>query len=70
MQCNYEKHASVQFGILSTASLHLYFVMTINFFVDGSRMDVHQQSSEPTFYGGTKNFFGDCCKIQEDRKHV
>jgi hypothetical protein len=37
-----KKHAFVQFEILSTTSLHLYFVMTINFFADGSRMDVHR----------------------------
>jgi hypothetical protein len=43
MQCNYEKKlASVQFEILSTSSFHLYFVMTIILFVDGSRMDVHR----------------------------
>jgi hypothetical protein len=27
-----KKHASVQFEILSIASFHIYFVMTINFF--------------------------------------
>jgi hypothetical protein len=42
-RCNVimKKHASVQFEILSTTSLHLYFAMTI-FFADGSRMDVHR----------------------------
>jgi hypothetical protein len=43
-RCNeiMKKRASVQFEILSTSSFHLYFVMTINFFADGSRMDVHR----------------------------
>jgi hypothetical protein len=42
-RCNVimKKHASVQFEILSTTLLYLYFGMTINFFADGSRMDVH-----------------------------
>jgi hypothetical protein len=37
MQCNYEKYASVQFEILSTTLLHLYFVMIINFFLQMDR---------------------------------
>jgi hypothetical protein len=41
-RCNVimKKYASIQFEILSTTPVHLYFVMTINFFVDGLRMDV------------------------------
>jgi hypothetical protein len=41
-RCNLimKKHAFVQFEILSTTSFHLYFMMIINFFVDGSKMDV------------------------------
>jgi hypothetical protein len=43
-RCNVimKEHASVQFEILSTTSLYLYFVIIINFFADGSRMIVHR----------------------------
>jgi hypothetical protein len=44
--------------------------MTINFFVDGSRMDVCRESSEPTFRRGAQNFFGHDYRIQEARKYV
>jgi hypothetical protein len=47
MQCNYyEKHASVQFEILSTVSFHLYFVMIFFLQMDREWMYIGNQVSQ------------------------
>jgi hypothetical protein len=57
MQCNYEKkHASVHFEILSTVSLHLYFMMMISFFqMDQEWMYIGNRVSQ-YFMEGLKTF--------------